>query len=632
MNFEETLNFVDAIVFQQAGRHLSAPEVIILEGTWQGMTYDQMAENSQYSLNYLMRDIGPRLWRMLSGVLGEEVSKTNFRVILERRLFSLPVKTTLSQLIQENPNEKNIGSISYEELDGHVTSEIATCHNWNETPERSVFFGRTEELATLKQWIQDGCNLIAIRGISGIGKTALARQLAEEIREQFDCTLWCSLSQAPRLKELLASLQKAFSGAQSEYEDDSLSSLMGYLRSSRCLLVLDGVEAILQPNQLAGRYREGYENYGELFARVGEESHQSCLLVTSLENPREIGLLEGESAPVRSLILSGLSISDAGEILQAEGLSDSSSWRSLVERYQGNPAALKLAAKLICDLFNGNVAEFLEREIFVFGDIGKLLAPLRRRLSELEREVLYWLAIERRPISFSSLATNLSLPISQGELLEALASLGQRSLLEKTTTSEAGKSLFALPPMVMEYVTSQLVEQISGKVSHRLKLSSAFEDTIELTPSPKQPTNLSQWFDYAFEEAWQPVEVLIANPRILPRLRSIYHLRGEDTTKRFKAIRLPESQKQVALLVAIAQDCDQKIGIRIQLQPMGEETVLPDNLTLALLNESGQILREVRSQNQDNFIQLPRFRGEAQKRFSIRIAHNTFSIKEDFVI
>jgi hypothetical protein len=563
--------------------------------------------------------------------LGEEVSKTNFRVILERRLFSLPVKTNLSQLIQENPVEQNVASTSHEELNRHVASEMAVCHNWNETPELSAFFGRTEELATLNQWIQDGCNLIAIRGISGIGKTALARQLVEEIQEQFDGTIWRSLGQAPTLKELLASLQKAFSPALSEYDGESLSSLMGYLRSSRCLLVLDGVEAILQSGQLAGRYREGYEDYGELFARVGEESHQSCLLVTSLENPREISLLEGETAPVRSLILSGLPTSDAGEILQAEGLSDSSSWRSLVERYQGNPAALKLAAKLIRDLFNGNVAEFLEREIFVFGDIGKLLAPLRRRLSELEREVLYWLAIERRPISFSTLATNLTLPISQGELLEALVSLGQRSLLE-TTTSEAGKSLLALPPMVMEYVTSQLVEQISGTVPNRLKLSSAFEDTIELTPSLKQPIDLSQWFEYAFDEAWQPVEALLAQPRISPRLRSIYHLRGEDTIKRFKAIRLPECQKQVALLVAIAQDCDQKVGIRIQIQPMGEETVLPDNLTLALLNESGQMLREVRSQSQDNFIQLPRFKGEAQECFSIQIAHNAFSFKEDFVI
>jgi hypothetical protein len=637
MNFEEALKFVETAVLRQAGRHLSAPEVTILQGTWQGITYDQMAETSQYSLNYLMRDIGPRFWKLLSEALGEEVSKTNFRVAIERHfLSSSKTAEERSPRLAAKPNGEYKSLTPHREWDDHNSTAKNYSKNWDQAPELSAFFGRTEELATLKQWIQDDCRLIAVRGMNGIGKTALSRQLVEEIQEQFDYVIWRSLGQAPTLKELLANLLKVFSPASVRSEGDFGSPLMSFLRSSRCLIILDGVEAILQAGQLAGRYRKGYENYGELFKRIGEESHESCLLITSLENPREISLLEGEVAPVRSLIVSGLSSSDAEEILEAEGLSDRSRWLSLIEHYQGNPAALKMAAKLIKDLFNGNVAEFLERETFVFGDIGELLAPLMERLSDLEKEVLYWLAIERRPISFSTLETNITLPISQGELLEILASLGQRSLIE-TTASEKGKSLFALAPMVMEYVTTQLIEQISGKVSYRQNLSpyqwQPLEDTIELSPSPKQPVNLSQWFKNTFEAAWQPVEaLLLAKPKIAPRLRSIYHLRGEGMVKRFKPIQVPESSQEVALLVAIAQDADQKIGIRVQVQPMGEEALLPPNLKLALLNEAGQILREVQAQSQDNFIQLPRFRGESQERFSLQISHPAFSLKEDFVI
>jgi len=38
----------------------------------------------------------------------------------------------------------------------------------------------------------------------------------------------------------------------------------------------------------------------------GEEQHQSCLVVSGLEKPREIGLLESSTGFVRSLQLTGL--------------------------------------------------------------------------------------------------------------------------------------------------------------------------------------------------------------------------------------------------------------------------------------------------------------------------------------
>lgn len=45
----------------------------------------------------------------------------------------------------------------------------------------------------------------------------------------------------------------------------------------------------------AGRYCQGCEDYGQLFKRLGEVPHQSCVLMTSREKPKELTLLEGES-------------------------------------------------------------------------------------------------------------------------------------------------------------------------------------------------------------------------------------------------------------------------------------------------------------------------------------------------
>jgi len=81
--------------------------------------------------------------------------------------------------------------------------------------------------------------------------------------------------------------------------------LIKYLRKHRCLLVLDDVETILRNGDRIWRYNEGYEGYGYSL-KWWEEQHQSCLVVSGLEKPREIGLLESSTGFVRSLQLTGL--------------------------------------------------------------------------------------------------------------------------------------------------------------------------------------------------------------------------------------------------------------------------------------------------------------------------------------
>ena len=42
------------------------------------------ASNYRYTPSYLKQGVGPRLWRLISEVLEEEICKTNFRAALER--------------------------------------------------------------------------------------------------------------------------------------------------------------------------------------------------------------------------------------------------------------------------------------------------------------------------------------------------------------------------------------------------------------------------------------------------------------------------------------------------------------------------------------------------------------------
>ncbi|NJR20005.1 MAG: hypothetical protein HC785_33025 [Calothrix sp. CSU_2_0] len=96
---------------------------------------------------------------------------------------------------------------------------------------------------------------------------------------------------------------------------DKITRLIHYLNTSRCLLILDNGESILQSGASTGCYLQGYAGYGELFRNVGESQHQSCLLLTSREQFPEVRRFAGESLPVRVWELAGLE--SASEILTA---------------------------------------------------------------------------------------------------------------------------------------------------------------------------------------------------------------------------------------------------------------------------------------------------------------------------
>ena len=87
---------------------------------------------------------------------------------------------------------------------------------------------------------------------------------------------------------------------------ERITKLLDSLRSQRCLVLIDNAESLLDSTNRAGKYRSGYEEYGEFFTRVGASSHNSCLILTTREKPKEIAALEGHRLPVRSLKLGGL--------------------------------------------------------------------------------------------------------------------------------------------------------------------------------------------------------------------------------------------------------------------------------------------------------------------------------------
>jgi WD40 repeat protein len=355
----------------------------------------------------------------------------------------------------------------------YSSSPVNKRTDWGEAICTSAFYGRTEELEMLSQSIlRERCRLVALVGMGGIGKTVLSVKFAEQVQDKFEYVIWRSLREAPPIKDILANLIQFLSDEEEteanlpESISNRVSRLIDYLRKHRCLLVLDNAESLLRSGSRVGEYREGYEEYGELLRRVGETAHQSALILTTREKPREVAQLEGEGLAVRSLRLSGLKVAEGQEIFKLKRLSGTEDeWQAVIERYCGNPLALKVVATNIQELFDGDISEFLQQDTAVFGDIRDLLDKQFERLSELEKDIIYWLAINRESVTLSELREDIVSPVPQQNLLSALGSLVRRSLVEKNT------SFFTLQPVVMEYVTQRFVEQVCQEIaSHNIEL------------------------------------------------------------------------------------------------------------------------------------------------------------------
>ena len=337
--------------------------------------------------------------------------------------------------------------------------------DWGQAPGICVFYGRVAELSQLTHWLtEDNCQLVAILGMGGIGKTALSVKLAKEVQENFEYLIWRSLRNAPPASEMVANLIRFLSDEREmelpETMDSRVTLLINYLREHHCLLVLDNAETILQEGDRAGEYQEEYQDYGQLLQRIGEETHQSCLVLTSREKPKEFAPLEGKASPVRTLSLLGLGETEGQEILQDKGLFGSQpEWAKLIEKYSGNPLALKLVSEPIRELFGGDIAAFLAEGEIIFGDTRNLLDQQFERLSKIEQEIIYWLAIKRELVSLEELLDDIVRPLPKREVIEALESLRRRSLIEQRT------ALFTLQSVVMEYITDRLIEQVCQEIT-----------------------------------------------------------------------------------------------------------------------------------------------------------------------
>jgi WD40 repeat protein len=446
MTVEEAIALVEQLL--ERGR-LTRVQEIVFRRSWDGKTYQEMAEDLTYDPGHI-KDVGSELWQSLSKALGEKVTKNNLCGVLKRTA--------------QRQNDTTASSTPNHQLSTSKT-------DWGEAINVSHFYGRTTELETLSEWIvRDRCCLVALLGMGGMGKTALSVKLAEQLQGEFEYVIWRSLQNAPPVEEILTDLVYFFSNQQeislSDKLSDQVSRVLHYFRSSRCLVILDNLESVLRDGTSAGQYEQGYEGYGYLLERVGEINHQSCLIFTSREKPKEIALLCGSALRVRSLLLQGLTLVEGHKIFDAKGCFGVSEQelQEVCDHFAGNPLALKIAASAVQEVYAGDLRElmpFLRQGKLHFEDINDLLEQQFNRLSPLEQQVMYWLAVNREPVSLGELGADFVCQTVVGQLLDTAQSLRRRAFIEQHTQQ------LALQPVVLEYVTHRIITGVCEDIANQ---------------------------------------------------------------------------------------------------------------------------------------------------------------------
>ena len=353
--------------------------------------------------------------------------------------------------------------------------------DWGDALTVTTFYGREWELDLLSEWVvEERCRVVSVLGLGGIGKSALATRVMQRVAERFEVVIWRSLRDVPTCEALLDDCLQVLAPQALRSVSASLESRQGLLleclRSRRVLLVYDNLESFLEEGEDTGHMRAGYEGFARVLRRVAETEHQSCWLLTSREKPSDLVPLEGSRAPVRALRLARLDADACQQLLAEKGAAGSESQQTrLIEAYAGNPLALKIVAQTIVELFDGQIAPFLEQGEVVFGGVRELLGEQYARLSALEQSVLLWLAILRELVSLPELLAVLGTPLPRAMVLDAVEALRRRSLIE--LGQRAGS--FTLQSVVLEYATAQLIAEVASEIEQG-RLSRLVEQGLEL--------------------------------------------------------------------------------------------------------------------------------------------------------
>ena len=144
-----------------------------------------------------------------------------------------------------------------------------------------------------------------------------------------------------------------------------------------------------------------------------------------------------------------------------------------------------------------------------------------------------------------------------------------------------------------------------------------------------QIVNLRQWLEGIFKQDWRtPDSLLSSNLRSAVSTETPGLNSQKNSVSRAKIVNVG---KQVVLLVQLTSTVRGVFDIRVRTYPGEDETHLPADLQLIILDDAQNHCMEVQARNIDNWIQLE-FSCQHEEKFSVMLILGHTTIKEHFVV
>ncbi|HLO88755.1 MAG TPA: tetratricopeptide repeat protein [Nostocaceae cyanobacterium] len=354
MRSEQALEFVEKLVFSHTGEHLDKAARLILHDLWENdrLTYQGIADNRGYTEAYL-KEVGAKLWQLLSELVGEKVSKSNFSRVIESAW-----KNGEDLTITGN-NGKN------QELDIN-------------------FVGRDRQITDLHNLVTQGTKIIFIQGKGGVGKTTLARRYFKTHKYDF-LDLWMAkesqniVSVESVVEEWLRGDFNEEPGREFGINLDRLRRKLRNGNGKKIGVLIDNLESALDKN---GRIIDPHRAYIELLRVLADPTLNSVTLITSREPIYESGI------DISFYPLKGLDESAWRQFFQSRSINcNYDAVGQMWQAFGGNAKAMQIISSVIIKDFESNADTYWREnrnDLLIERELEDLVTSQFNRLQQLD--------------------------------------------------------------------------------------------------------------------------------------------------------------------------------------------------------------------------------------------------------
>ncbi|MDJ0659594.1 MAG: WD40 repeat domain-containing protein [Crocosphaera sp.] len=244
-----------------------------------------------------------------------------------------------------------------------------------------------------------------------------------------------------------------------------LDNLIEKLKIFCCLLIVANIDWAIE--QESFNFQD--PNYNLFLKELADKQEKSCLVMTGKIEPREINLLVAQNQWSRFLKIEPLSVESIKNIFNGVGSFEGSEedWEKLRDTYQSNHFVLVNVAINIQKSFAGNITNFIHycnesnSSNFVFNGIEEFIKEELEKLSETEKNIMYWLAIYRNPISLFELKE-----ITEGLLSDQILTI-IKHLKSRFFVESKDEGVLIQPPMIRDYLIKKLINDMTEEIINK---------------------------------------------------------------------------------------------------------------------------------------------------------------------